>query len=59
VWVVRGKARAKGVAISFVVRHGSSVVARVTGRTDAHGRVTWRSKSPLPAGRYSVKAAIR
>lgn len=59
VWVVRGKARANGVAISFVVRHGSSVVARVTGRTDAHGRVTWRSKSPLPAGRYSVRAAIR
>ncbi|HEV2591203.1 MAG TPA: hypothetical protein VGU02_04855, partial [Gaiellaceae bacterium] len=59
VWVVRGKARAKGVAIAFTVRHGSSIVAKVTGRTDAHGRVTWRSKHPLPAGRYTVKAAIR
>jgi hypothetical protein len=59
VWVVRGKTRASGVPVSFVVRHGSSVVARVTGRTDAHGRVVWRSRNPLPAGHYTVKAAIR
>jgi hypothetical protein len=59
VWVVRGKARAKGVLVSFVVRRGSSIVAKVTGRTDAHGRITWRSKHPLPRGRYEVKARIR
>jgi len=59
VWVVRGKVRAKGVPITFVVRHGSSVVAHVTGRTDVHGRVVWRSRHVLPAARYTVKAAIR
>ena len=59
VWVVRGPKRVKGVHVTFVVRHGSSVVARVSGRTDAHGRITWRSKHPLPRGRYTVKAAIR
>lgn len=59
VWVVRGEARVKGARVSFVVRHGSSVVARITGRTDKHGRITWRSKRPVPAGRYTVKAAIR
>jgi hypothetical protein len=59
VWVVRGKVRAKGVHVTFVVRHGSSVVARVSGRTDVHGRITWRSKHALPAGSYTVKAAIR
>ena len=45
--------------VSLVVRHGSSLIAHVTGRTDAHGRFTWRSEHPLPAGRYAVKAAIR
>jgi hypothetical protein len=59
VWVVRGKLRAKGVHVTFVVRRGSSIVARVSGRTDVHGRITWRSKHPVPAGRYVVKAAIR
>jgi hypothetical protein len=41
------------------VRRGSSVIARVSGRTDVHGRIVWRSKHVLPAGRYTVKAAIR
>jgi hypothetical protein len=59
VWVVRGAVRAKGVHVTFVVRRGSSIVARVSGRTDAHGRVTWRSKKVLPPGRYVAKAAIR
>ncbi len=59
VWVVRGPKRVKGVPVSFTVRHGSSIVARVSARTDAHGRVTWRSTRPVPAGRYTVKAAIR
>ena len=58
-WVVRGTARAKGVHIAFIVRRGSSVIARVSGRTDVHGRVTWRSKHVLPPGRYVAKAAIR
>ena len=59
VWVVRGKARAKGVPIAFTVRRGSSIVAHVTGRTDVHGRVVWTSRHALPAGRYTVKASIR
>jgi len=59
VWVVRGTARARGVPVSFVVRRGSSVIARVSGRTDAHGRIVWRSKHALPAGHYTVKAVIR
>jgi len=59
VWVVRGKARARGVPLTVTVRRGSSVVARVTGRTDAHGRLVWRSRHKLPAGRYAVKAVIR
>jgi hypothetical protein len=59
VWVVRGPKRVKGVHVTFVVRHGSSVVAKVSGRTDAHGRITWRSKHPLPRGHYTVKASIR
>lgn len=59
VWVLRGPKRVKGARVSVVVRHGSSVVARFGGRTDAHGRITWRSKNPVPAGRYTVKAAIR
>jgi hypothetical protein len=59
VWVVRGSARARGVLVSVTVRRGSSLVARVAARTDARGRVVWRSRRPLPAGRYAVKAAIR
>src|SRR5579862_7701522 len=59
VWVVRGTARAKGVAVSLVVRRGSSLVARLTGRTDLHGRYMWHSRHRLPAGRYTVRAAIR
>ena len=59
VWVVRGTARAPGVTVSLVVRLGSSVVARVSGRTDAHGRFSWRSAGQLPAGHYTAKAAIR
>lgn len=59
VWVVRGTARAKGVPVSLLVRRGSSVIARVTGRTDVHGRLIWRSKHRLPADHYAVKAVIR
>jgi hypothetical protein len=59
VWVVRGTARARGVPLSLVVRRGSSLIAHVTGRTDVHGRFVWRSKHPLPAGPYRVKAAVR
>ncbi len=59
VWVVRGTAPARGVPLSVTVRRGSSVVARITGRADAHGRLVWRSRHKLPPGRYAVKAVIR
>lgn len=59
VWVVRAGVRAKGVPVSLVVRRGTGLVARVSGRTDAHGRIVWRSKHVLPAGHYTAKAAVR
>jgi len=57
--VVRGSARARGVPVSLTVRRGSSLVARVHGRTDATGRFVWRSRHKLPPGRYVAKASLR
>jgi hypothetical protein len=45
--------------VTLRVRRGSSVVALVTARTTASGTFTWRSKRPLPAGRYVARAAVR
>jgi len=59
VWVVRGTKRVRGISVSLLVRRGSSVIAHVTGDTDVHGRFIWRSRHPLPAGHYTVRAAIR
>lgn len=57
--VARGPAPARGVPVSLTVRRGSSLVARVTGRSDRHGRFVWRSRHRLPPGGYTVAAAVR
>jgi hypothetical protein len=57
--VLRGTRPAAGIDVSLVVRHGTSVIARVSGRTGVAGRFIWRSKHALPAVAYSAKAAIR
>lgn len=57
--VLQGTKPARGVTVSLVVRRGSSLIARVTGKTDKYGRLIWRSKHPLPAAHYAVKAALR
>jgi hypothetical protein len=59
VHVARGRAPAKGLPVSLVVRRGSSLIARVSGVTAKNGTFTWRSKHPLPNVRYAVKAALR
>jgi hypothetical protein len=59
VWFVRGSVRARGVRVTLVVRRGSSIVAHVSGRTDARGRLVWRSRHQLPPAHYTVRAAVR
>jgi hypothetical protein len=54
----RGTLPARHVALTVRIRKGSSPVATVTGRTDASGRFTWRSKSKLHRGRYVVSARL-
>jgi len=58
-WVVQGAERVKGAKVSLVVRRGSSELVSISGRTDAHGRFTWRSKHAVPHGTYDVKATLR
>ncbi|HKU58296.1 MAG TPA: Ig-like domain-containing protein, partial [Gaiellaceae bacterium] len=57
--VLQGTKPARSVPVSLVVRRGSSLVARVTGKTDKNGRFVWHSKQPLPAAHYAAKAALR
>jgi len=58
---VRASAGAKpahGVRIDLRVRKGSSLIAHVTGRTNAAGLFVWRSHGKLPRQHYTVKARI-
>jgi len=57
--VLQGTKPARRVPVSLVVRRGSSLIVRVTGVTNSAGKFVWRSKHPLPAARYAVKAALR
>ena len=57
--VVAGGSPAAGVQILLKVRRGSSVVASVLGRTKRDGKLVWRSKKPLPSGRYVARATVR
>jgi hypothetical protein len=57
--VLRGTTPAAGIALTLRVRKGSSTVTVVAGRTDKHGRFTWRSRKRLPKARYVAKATLR
>ncbi|HZT92009.1 MAG TPA: hypothetical protein VFA05_08225 [Gaiellaceae bacterium] len=57
--VVAGGAPAPGVAVRLRVLRSGRTLAVATGRTDARGTFTWRSRRRLPRAHYAARAALR